>query len=170
MLFDKMDIDIWEVIERQRRSPSDSRRFIRPGLGGHCIPIDPFYLTWKARNMIFQNVLSSSPVNKHEHAVLCCAKDDRCLSVQGKSLNRAKILILGVAYKKDIDDQRESLLCALYSCQGKERQRGIQRSARAFCQDTALSWHRYASVKLTAAALKKADVVITPYWSFKLRL
>jgi UDP-N-acetyl-D-glucosamine dehydrogenase len=110
MLADKMGVDIWEVIEAASSKPFGFMPFYPgPGLGGHCIPIDPFYLSWKARELNFNThfIELAGEVNTAmpEYVV---AKIADALNQQGKSLKNARILILGVAYKKDTDDIRES--------------------------------------------------------------
>lgn len=110
VVFDRMGIDVWEVIEAASTKPFGYTPFYPgPGLGGHCIPIDPFYLTWKAREYeistkfieLAGEVNTAMPeyvVNKVYHA----------LNENRKCLKDSKILLLGLAYKKDIDDLRES--------------------------------------------------------------
>ena len=110
VVFDKMGIDVWEVIEAASTKPFGYTPFYPgPGLGGHCIPIDPFYLTWKAREYeistkfieLAGEINTSMPeyvVNKVYHA----------LNENNKCVNGSKILLLGLSYKRDIDDLRES--------------------------------------------------------------
>jgi UDP-N-acetyl-D-glucosamine dehydrogenase len=110
MLFDRMEIDIWEVIEAARTKPFGFQAFYPgPGLGGHCIPIDPFYLTWKAREYDFSTrfieLAGEINVNIPYYVV---NKTIEALSEKGKSIKGARILLLGLAYKKDVDDVRES--------------------------------------------------------------
>lgn len=110
MLFDRMGINVWEVIEAAKTKPFGFQPFYPgPGLGGHCIPIDPFYLSWKARayNMPTRFIELAGEINTRmpEYVV------DRvmhALNDHGKALRGAKILLLGLAYKKDVDDVRES--------------------------------------------------------------
>ena len=106
----RMGIDIWEVIEAASTKPFGFQPFYPgPGLGGHCIPLDPYYLSWKAKEWDFQtrfielagDINSAMPY----HVV---SSVSRALSQQRKALNGAKVLVLGVAYKRDIDDLRES--------------------------------------------------------------
>ena len=110
MLFDRMDIDVWEVIEAAKTKPFGFHAFYPgPGLGGHCIPIDPFYLTWKAREYDVHTrfIELAGEINTYmPYYVL--QKTIETLNEKGKSIRGAKILILGLAYKKDIDDARES--------------------------------------------------------------
>jgi UDP-N-acetyl-D-glucosamine dehydrogenase len=106
----RMGIDIWEVIEAARTKPFGFTPFFPgPGLGGHCIPIDPFYLTWKAREYEFPTrfIELAGEINSAmpEH-VVASLRD--ALNRERRCLQEARILILGIAYKKDIDDLRES--------------------------------------------------------------
>lgn len=110
VLCGKMGIDIWEVIEAAKTKPYGFMPFYPgPGLGGHCIPLDPFYLTYKAREYDYHTRLieTAGEINDMmpEFVVDNAMK---LLNTQKKSLNGAKVLLLGVAYKKDIDDMRES--------------------------------------------------------------
>ncbi|MEO0250223.1 MAG: nucleotide sugar dehydrogenase [candidate division WOR-3 bacterium] len=110
VLFDRMGIDIWEVIEAAKTKPFGFQAFYPgPGLGGHCIPIDPFYLTWKAREYDFSTkfIELAGQINvSMPYYVL--NRTMEALNRQGKSLKGSKVLILGLAYKKDVDDPRES--------------------------------------------------------------
>jgi UDP-N-acetyl-D-glucosamine dehydrogenase len=110
MLCMRMGIDIWEVIEAASTKPFGFQPFYPgPGLGGHCIPIDPFYLSWKAKEWDFQTrfieLAGEINVSMPYHVVSSVAT---ALNQQKKALNGSRVLILGVAYKKDIDDLRES--------------------------------------------------------------
>ena len=110
MLCDRMDIDVWEVIDAAATKPFGFAPFYPgPGLGGHCIPIDPFYLAWKAREYGFATrfIELAGEINTAiPHFVV--EKTTCGLNGHGKSIRGARILILGVAYKRDIDDTRES--------------------------------------------------------------
>lgn len=110
MCLDRMSIDVWEVIGAAATKPFGFQAFYPgPGLGGHCIPIDPFYLSWKAREFQFNTrfIDLAGEINiQMPYYVL--AKLEEGLRSQGKKLEGAKILMLGLAYKKDIDDPRES--------------------------------------------------------------
>lgn len=110
MLFDRMDIDVWEVIEAAKTKPFGFQAFYPgPGLGGHCIPIDPFYLTWKAReydvNTKFIELAGEINSRMPYYVV---EKTIEALNGRNKNLKDARILVLGLAYKKDVDDARES--------------------------------------------------------------
>ena len=110
MLADRMGIDIWEVIEAATTKPFGFSPFYPgPGMGGHCIPIDPYYLSWKAREYDFTTrfIFLAGEINVHVPYYVV-AKIQDALNGRGKSIKGAKILILGVAYKKDIDDARET--------------------------------------------------------------
>jgi len=111
VVYGAMGIDVWEVIDAAKTKPFGFMPFYPgPGLGGHCIPIDPFYLTWKAReyNQHTRFIELAGQINEampeHVVRVLAEALDRR----QGRGLNGARILVLGVAYKKNVDDIRES--------------------------------------------------------------
>jgi UDP-N-acetyl-D-glucosamine dehydrogenase len=110
MVFDRMGIDIWEVINAAGTKPFGFNPFYPgPGLGGHCIPIDPFYLTWKARQygMPTRFIELAGEINTNmPHYVI--TRTMEALNQKKKSLKGSKVLVLGLAYKKDIDDLRES--------------------------------------------------------------
>ncbi len=109
-LFDKMDIDVWEVIRAASTKPFGYKAFYPgPGLGGHCIPIDPFYLTWKARQfgMPTRFIELAGEINTDMPAYVIARTMD-ALNDRKKSLKGSKVLVLGLAYKEDIDDVRET--------------------------------------------------------------
>ena len=110
-LCDRMGIDIWEVVDAAATKPFGFMRFEPgPGLGGHCIPIDPFYLTWKAREFDFSTrfIELAGEVNQNM-PYYCRSRVSQALNHgSGKSLSESRILVLGVAYKADISDMRES--------------------------------------------------------------
>ncbi len=110
MLCDRMGIDVWEVIDAAATKPFGYMPFRPgPGLGGHCIPIDPFYLTWKAREFDFHTefIELAGKINS-QMPYFCVAKLARALNERGKAVKAAKILVIGVAYKADVNDMRES--------------------------------------------------------------
>ncbi|OGW35098.1 MAG: UDP-N-acetyl-D-glucosamine dehydrogenase [Nitrospirae bacterium GWD2_57_9] len=110
LLFDRMEIDIYEVIEAAKTKPFGFQAFYPgPGLGGHCIPIDPYYLTWKAREYDFHTrfIELAGEINTNMPYYVVGKVADG-LNAQGKCVTGSKILILGLSYKKDIDDTRES--------------------------------------------------------------
>jgi UDP-N-acetyl-D-glucosamine dehydrogenase len=110
LLCDRMELNVWEVIGAAATKPFGFMKFTPgPGLGGHCIPVDPFYLTWKARefDLTTRFIELAGEVNtqmpRHVHDLVI-----RALNQQRKALNGAQVLLLGVAYKPDVDDYRES--------------------------------------------------------------
>jgi UDP-N-acetyl-D-glucosamine dehydrogenase len=110
MLCDRMNIDVWEVIQAAGTKPFGFMPFYPgPGLGGHCIPIDPFYLTWKAREYEFHTkfIELAGEVNT-QMPYYVVSRTMEALNKNKRTLNGAKVLCLGAAYKKDIDDMRES--------------------------------------------------------------
>jgi len=110
MVFDKMGIDVWEVINAAKTKPFGFNAFYPgPGLGGHCIPIDPFYLTWKAREFEINTkfIELAGEVNTYQPYYVV-KRTMEVMNEYSKSLKGAKILLLGAAYKKNIDDMRES--------------------------------------------------------------
>lgn len=116
MMCDKMDIDIWEVIKAASTKPFGFMPFHPgPGIGGHCIPLDPMYLSWKAKEFRFYSkfieLAQSINYNMPEYV---CSKASQVLNMYAKSIRKSKILILGMAYKPDIDDLRESPGLELY--------------------------------------------------------
>lgn len=110
LLCDRMDIDIWEVVEAASTKPYGFMPFYPgPGLGGHCIPVDPFYLSWKAKEYGFYTrfIELAGEIN-HMMPHFVVTKVDFALNTVQKAINGSKILVLGAAYKADIGDLRES--------------------------------------------------------------
>lgn len=110
MVFDRMNIDVWEVIDAAKTKPFGYNAFYPgPGLGGHCIPIDPFYLTWKAREFEINTkfIELAGEINTYQPYYVL-QRTMEFLNKNGKALKGSKLLILGAAYKKNIDDMRES--------------------------------------------------------------
>ena len=110
ILCDRMNISIWEVVEAASTKPYGFQPFYPgPGLGGHCIPLDPYYLSWKAREFGFHtSMIESSMMINDRMPEYTVDRAARVLNSNKKALNGSKILVLGVAYKNDIDDYRES--------------------------------------------------------------
>jgi UDP-N-acetyl-D-glucosamine dehydrogenase len=125
IVYSAMGIDVWEVIEAAKTKPFGFMAFYPgPGLGGHCIPIDPFYLTWKAREYVqntrFIELAGEINTAMPEYVVNRAAE---ALNAQKKSINGSKVLIVGLAYKADVDDDRESpsyVLLNLFQQRGAE--------------------------------------------------
>jgi len=163
VLFDRMGIDVWEVIRAASTKPFGFQPFYPgPGLGGHCIPIDPFYLSWKARqydlSTRFIELAGEVNVSMPRFVV---AKITEALNDKGKALKGSNILVLGLAYKKDVDDVRESpslTLIELLQSRGAKvdyNDPHVPRTHRMREHDLKMS-----SVPLTAAALKRYDAVV----------
>lgn len=111
VVYDAMGIDVWEVINAAKTKPFGYMPFYPgPGLGGHCIPIDPFYLTWRARefDITTRFIELAGEVNRAMPSYVITRLSESLDSTHGKSLSRSKILILGLAYKKNVSDIRES--------------------------------------------------------------
>lgn len=110
ILCNKMGIDYWEVVDAASTKPYGFQPFYPgPGLGGHCIPLDPYYLSWKAREYGFHtSMIESSMMVNDKMPEYCVERAARILNEKKKPLNGSKVLVLGVAYKADIDDYRES--------------------------------------------------------------
>lgn len=110
MLCQKMGISVWEVIDAAKTKPYGFQAFYPgPGLGGHCIPLDPYYLTWKAREYGFHtSMIENSMMINDKMPEYCVERASKILNEKKKAMNGSKVLVLGVAYKQDIDDYRES--------------------------------------------------------------
>ena len=110
LIADKLGLDIWEVVEAAATKPFGFMKFTPgPGLGGHCLPVDPHYLSWKMRTMDFRTrfIDMAFEINA-EMPTFVVGKVREALNGAGKPVNASRILLLGVAYKKDVDDVRES--------------------------------------------------------------
>jgi len=163
VLFDKMGIDVWEVIDAAKTKPFGFQAFYPgPGLGGHCIPIDPFYLSWKARQFETPTrfIELAGEINSAMPAYVV-AKVMDVLNERGTALKGSKVLVLGAAYKKDVDDHRESPSIEIIE---KLQAKGalvnyndphIPRFAKQREHDI-----RLESVPLTAEVLSSQDVVL----------
>ena len=110
ILCNRMGIDYWEVVDAAKTKPYGFQAFYPgPGLGGHCIPLDPYYLSWKAREYGFHtSMIESSMMVNDRMPEYCVDRSMAILNRHKKALNGSKVLVLGVAYKNDIDDYRES--------------------------------------------------------------
>ncbi len=110
ILCNKMGISLWEVIDAAKTKPYGFQAFYPgPGLGGHCIPLDPYYLSWKAREFGFHtSMIESSMMINDKMPEYCVERASKILNRDKKALNGSRVLVLGVAYKQDIDDYRES--------------------------------------------------------------
>ncbi len=162
MLCDRMDIDIWEVINASKTKPFGFQAFYPgPGLGGHCIPIDPFYLTWKAREYDFSTrfIELAGEINS-SMPYYVAQKVMEAINGQGKSLKGSKILLLGIAYKKNVDDLRESPSLELIRIL---KEKGAKVDYNDPLIPVAISHRRgftMRSTKLTDRNIKKYDCVL----------
>ncbi|MBI5358972.1 MAG: nucleotide sugar dehydrogenase [Planctomycetes bacterium] len=171
VLFDRMGIDIWEVIDAAATKPFGFQPFYPgPGLGGHCIPIDPFYLTWKARQYdtptkfieLAGEINTSMPYYVVDRTM-------EALNEQGKPITGAKILILGISYKKDVDDKRESPALKLIELfQHKKAKVDYSDPYTPSIPEMRKYKFNMQSKPITAAGLKKYDCVViaTDHTSF----
>jgi len=163
MVFDKMGIDVWEVIEAAKTKPFGFQAFYPgPGLGGHCIPIDPFYLTWKAREYDINNkfIELAGEINTYQPYYVA-ENVINVLNQNGKSIKGAKILILGVSYKKNIDDRRESPSLKLIEIfQNKEAKVDFSDSYSPKLTPSRKYDYNMQSVNLTDEALSSYDLVL----------
>lgn len=161
MLCDRMGIDVWEVIDAAKTKPYGFTAFYPgPGVGGHCIPLDPYYLSWKAREYGFHtSMIEASMMVNDRMPEYCVDRAARVLNEQGKALNGANVLVLGVAYKQDIDDYRESPALRVIECLES-------RSANVSYYDPWVATYRYkcetkdSIPALTAEAVADADLVM----------
>lgn len=161
ILSEKMGINIWEVIEAAKTKPYGFTPFYPgPGLGGHCIPLDPYYLSWKAREYNFHTSMieAAATVNDSmpEYVV---NRVDKLLNARKKPLNGANILILGVAYKQDIDDYRESPALRVMSC--FENNGSVVSYYDGYVPEVIFNGKVYVGEKeLTPDLLRQADIVV----------
>jgi len=164
MIFDRMGIDIWEVVEAASTKPFGFMPFLPgPGYGGHCIPVDPFYLAWKAKEVDHPTkfIELAGEINTLMPYYVV-TKTIEALNKEEKSVRGAKILILGIAYKKDIDDQRESPALKIISLL---QNKGAKVSYNDPYVDQSYGHRDYPGLKLKSVALtekmlKEFDAVI----------
>jgi UDP-N-acetyl-D-glucosamine dehydrogenase len=157
---DKLGVNIWEVIDAAATKPFGFMKFTPgPGIGGHCIPLDPHYLAWKMRTLNYKTrfIDLASEINSEMPAIVV-RKVAQALNDEKKAVNGSRILVLGVAYKKDIDDMRESPaldVIRLLESQG----------ASVFYHDPYVpkfreDGHEHTSVALTDKEIAAADAVV----------
>jgi len=163
ILCDRMGVDVWEVIDAAATKPFGYMPFRPgPGLGGHCIPIDPFYLTWKAREYDFHTefIELAGKINS-QMPYFCVAKLARALNEHEKALKGSRVLVIGVAYKADVNDMRESPALKVISLLH-------ERGARVSYHDPHVPHlepghgldRAMSSVSLTDEALAESDAVV----------
>jgi UDP-N-acetyl-D-glucosamine dehydrogenase len=165
----KLGLNTWEIIEAAATKPFGFMKFYPgPGLGGHCIPVDPLYLSWKLKTLKYEArfIELADDINTHmPHLVV--EKTQDALNEQRKALNGAKVLILGIAYKKDIDDVRESpALDIIELLQGKGTQVSYHDPYAATVQ---IGEHTLHSVSLDGLESYDAVVVVTDHSSVDYR-
>jgi UDP-N-acetyl-D-glucosamine dehydrogenase len=158
---EKLQLDVWEIIDGAATKPFGFMRFYPgPGIGGHCIPLDPHYLSWKLKTLNYSArfIELASEINGHMPEVVV-RRAGALLNAKRKSLNGAKVFLLGVAYKKDTSDTRESPALDVIQ---RLREAG---AAVSFHDPFARSVHLESDgpmrgTALTPAALRRADLVI----------
>jgi UDP-N-acetyl-D-glucosamine dehydrogenase len=160
LMCDKLGIDVWEIIEAAKTKPFGFMPFYPgPGLGGHCIPIDPLYLSWKARAQGFEArfIELADMVNSYmpQHVV---RRISEILNKQRKPLRGSRLLIVGLAYKKDVSDTRESPAMEIIRLLGKE---GAQiQYFDPYVPRVEIDGKTLKSIKLLPAEVKNKDCVI----------
>ena len=157
---DKLGVDVWEVIEAAATKPFGFMKFLPgPGLGGHCIPIDPHYLAWKMRGLNYKTrFIDLAGELNTEMPVFWVRKLGDALNQSGKAVRGSRVLILGVAYKRDIEDLRESP--ALDIIRLLEQQGAMVAYHDPYVPRFEEDGHQFASVPLTAETLAAADCVM----------
>ena len=157
---DKLGVNIWEVIEAAATKPFGFMKFTPgPGIGGHCIPLDPHYLAWKMRTLNYKTrfIDLASEINSEMPAIVV-RKVAQALNEEKKAVNGSRVLVLGVAYKKDIDDMRESP--ALDVIRLLEQQGAEVRYHDPHVPKYREDGHEHVGVALTDAELSAADAVV----------
>lgn len=160
ILCNKMGIDIWEVIDAAKTKPYGFMAFYPgPGLGGHCIPIDPFYLTWKAREYNYHTRLIevAGEIN-NEMPNFVVDRAMKILNRHHKAMSNSKVLVLGVAYKKDIDDFRESPTLPII--QLLEKYNADITVVDPYIPSFRIDGKSYETVELTKELVQSADLVL----------
>ncbi|TCS83360.1 nucleotide sugar dehydrogenase [Tepidibacillus fermentans] len=160
ILCHKMGIDVWEVINAAKTKPYGFMAFYPgPGLGGHCIPIDPFYLTWKAREFKYHTRLieTAAEINNYMPEFVI-ERTMKILNEEKKSLNGSKVLLLGAAYKNDIDDLRESPVLDIIEF--LEKYGADVHYSDPYIPQFTHKGIEYHSVDITPESLKEMDIVI----------
>jgi UDP-N-acetyl-D-glucosamine dehydrogenase len=157
---DKLGVDVWEVIEAAATKPFGFMKFLPgPGLGGHCIPIDPHYLAWKMRGLNYKTrFIDLAGELNTEMPVFWVRKVAEALNGQGRALRGASVLVLGVAYKRDIEDLRESPALDIIRLLEQQGARVTYHDPHvpSFQEDG----REYRSVPLAPATLEAADCVM----------
>jgi UDP-N-acetyl-D-glucosamine dehydrogenase len=157
---DKLGVDVWEVIEAASTKPFGFMKFLPgPGLGGHCIPIDPHYLAWKMRGLNYKTrFIDLAGELNTEMPVFWVRKVGEALNQQGRAVRGASVLVLGVAYKRDIDDIRESPALDIIRLLEGQGARVTYHDPHVPC--FAENGHEFRSVTLTPDVVASADCVM----------
>lgn len=160
LLCNRMGINVWEVIEAAKTKPYGFMPFYPgPGLGGHCVPIDPFYLAWKAKEYDFNTrfiELAAEINNRMPYYVVDRVR--QLINKHKRCLNGAKVLILGVTYKKNVGDIRESPVLKIIELLEEEKAEVCYHDP--YISSFFLQSRKYESVKLSKGALERADIVL----------
>jgi UDP-N-acetyl-D-glucosamine dehydrogenase len=157
---DKLGVDVWEVIEAAATKPFGFMKFLPgPGLGGHCIPVDPHYLAWKMRGLNYKTrFIDLAGELNTEMPLFWVRKVSQALNLQGKAVRGAAVLVLGVAYKRDIDDIRESPGLDIIRLLEDQGARVVYSDPHVPCFSE--NGHEYRSVPLDAQTVAAADCVM----------
>jgi UDP-N-acetyl-D-glucosamine dehydrogenase len=157
---DKLGVNVWEVIEAAATKPFGFMKFLPgPGLGGHCIPIDPHYLAWKMRGLNYKTrFIDLAGELNTEMPLFWVRKVAEALNLQGKAVRGAAVLVLGVAYKRDIDDIRESPALDIIRLLEGQGARVVYSDPHVPCISE--NGHEFRSVPLTPQSVAAADCVM----------
>jgi len=159
LLCNRMGIDVWEVIDAAKTKPYGFMAFYPgPGLGGHCIPLDPFYLEWKAKEYDFHTkLIETSGIINDMMPEFVVDSTMKLLNKEKKAMNGAKVLLMGIAYKKDIDDMRESPALKVID-------HLLKNGAEVVYNDPHVPNFKHAGVEYTSVewekAINEADIVL----------
>jgi UDP-N-acetyl-D-glucosamine dehydrogenase len=160
LMCDRLKIDVWEIIDAASTKPFGFMPFYPgPGLGGHCIPIDPHYLAWKLKSLNYYSrfIELAGDINSHMPEY-CVDRITRALNNSGKALRGSKVIVLGVAYKRDISDLRESPALDVVTLL---RNHGAKVSYNdPYVPIVHFDYGDMKSIKLTASVLKSADITV----------
>lgn len=160
IICDKMGINVWEVIDAAKTKPYGFQAFYPgPGLGGHCIPLDPYYLVWKAKEYDYHaKLIETSGIINDSMPEYVVQRAGDILNRLSKPLNGSKVLILGVAYKQDIDDYRESP--AIKVIENLKKKGAAVEYYDPYVKEYRYKGRRYSSINKLSNNIKEADLVI----------
>ena len=160
VIADRLGIDIWEVVDAASTKPYGFMRFTPgPGLGGHCIPVDPQYLAWKMRSLRYRTrfIELAAEVNA-EMPRYVAAKTSEALNAAGKAVNGSRVLLLGISYKANVDDTRESPALDIH--QYLREMGAVVSYHDPHVDEVAIEGETLRSVDLTAEVLEAVDAVV----------